>query len=314
MQGIYLNARAQIRFQDDTTGILHRVVFEPKSHRVTDLVVSKGRLQKHEHVIPIWLATWKSPQELDVALDSQAWAHYPAYQEVEYAGRRVSWEHDLQPGQPTMEQPDLPIPTVHYRVPEGIPFDEAVIGSLSMVRNADGMVGQVEFLVLDRESWEITHLILRDALSAYHVVIPVPWITGITPDEIYIQGDNNILHRVPTMQWEAELANAWSMTWQIDHTLLDPSLAIADEVARRLAEDERIASSAVEVTFDRGVITLAGTVETEQAHEVAEEIARRCEGVISVVNALEVRSDLPGIAPMAGALERAITQSFGIRS
>jgi hypothetical protein len=70
---------------------------------------------------------------------------------------------------------------------------------------------------------------------------------------------------------------------------LDENLTIAEEVDAALSEDPRTATAVIEVVYERGVITLTGEVENESAHVAAEEIAHRHEGVVSVVNALEVR-------------------------
>jgi osmotically-inducible protein OsmY len=87
--------------------------------------------------------------------------------------------------------------------------------------------------------------------------------------------------------------------------LLDKNLVIAEEVVAALAEDPRTASSVIEVVFERGVITLMGQVEGELAHTAAEEIAHCHEGVVSVVNALEVRPgprNLDNVASVLGQL------------
>lgn len=58
-------------------------------------------------------------------------------------------------------------------------------------------------------------------------------------------------------------------------------------VANALLEDPRTEEAIIEVANDRGVITLTGTVQSEEIRRAAEEIARD-QGVISVVNELKV--------------------------
>lgn len=59
-------------------------------------------------------------------------------------------------------------------------------------------------------------------------------------------------------------------------------------VANALLEDPRTEEAIIDVANDRGIITLTGTVQSEEIRRAAEEIARDQQGVISVVNELKV--------------------------
>lgn len=59
-------------------------------------------------------------------------------------------------------------------------------------------------------------------------------------------------------------------------------------VANALLEDPRTEEAIIDVANDRGMITLTGTVQSEEIRRAAEEIARDQQGVISVVNELKV--------------------------
>ena len=59
-------------------------------------------------------------------------------------------------------------------------------------------------------------------------------------------------------------------------------------VANALLEDDRTEDAIIEVTNERGIITLTGTVDSEETRQAAEEIARDDQSVISVVNELKV--------------------------
>lgn len=69
---------------------------------------------------------------------------------------------------------------------------------------------------------------------------------------------------------------------------------IADNVSTRvtneLLNDPRThdATTKIEVAADRGIVTLSGWVPNEETRQLAEEIARKAQGVISVVNELKV--------------------------
>lgn len=313
MEEMYLNIGAYIRFRDGTGGTLHKMVIDPHTKRVTDLVIVQGFLQSHDPVIPVSTVEKATPEEIQVALHIQDLANYPEYREVEFEERRNDWESQLiYPREHVLvwyplvgihERQRTVLPVIRRRIPKGISTDEEVIGRSSMVRNIDGVVGKIDHLWLDRESWEITHLVVRRDLIPHYVVIPFSWISIITPEEVFVRGSDEQLMEVPITQLHLEPTGTSGVEDVNEGYHLDESLTIAEEVIAALAEDPRTASSVIEAVYERGVITLMGEVENELAHTTAEEIAHRHERVVSVVNALEVR-------PKADIVDR-VTSAFG---
>lgn len=68
-------------------------------------------------------------------------------------------------------------------------------------------------------------------------------------------------------------------------TMSDLTLRIADA----LQNDPRTDEAAIEVINDRGVVTLAGEVDSHEIRVAATEIARAQPGVISVVSTIRVK-------------------------
>lgn len=65
--------------------------------------------------------------------------------------------------------------------------------------------------------------------------------------------------------------------------------AVTARVKAKMALDERVKASAIDVTTVDGTVTLTGTVESAAAAERAVQLARETEGVHAVVNRLTVR-------------------------
>ena len=63
---------------------------------------------------------------------------------------------------------------------------------------------------------------------------------------------------------------------------------VGQRVANALLEDPRTKENVIEVANERGIVTLTGTVDSDETRQAAEEIARQQTGVISVVNELKV--------------------------
>jgi osmotically-inducible protein OsmY len=73
---------------------------------------------------------------------------------------------------------------------------------------------------------------------------------------------------------------------------------IAARVRAALAQDPRTAEYSIEVIDENGLVTLKGKVNSEEAGRAAEEIASIQEGVIEVVNDLEIeQGEGPLITP-----------------
>jgi osmotically-inducible protein OsmY len=76
---------------------------------------------------------------------------------------------------------------------------------------------------------------------------------------------------------------------------------IVKNVEEGLMADKRTQNANIEVTNQRGIVTLSGVVESDEIASTAEEIARDQSGVIKVVNSLQVEGeeDLFESAPMS---------------
>jgi osmotically-inducible protein OsmY len=72
--------------------------------------------------------------------------------------------------------------------------------------------------------------------------------------------------------------------------MVSPMTDMSTSIINELHNDPRTQpyTRDIEVTSDRGIITLAGTVPSQQVSDAAEEIARNSPGVISVHNELKV--------------------------
>ena len=79
---------------------------------------------------------------------------------------------------------------------------------------------------------------------------------------------------------------------------------LVQRVITALQNDPRSGSAAIDVVDENGTITLTGTVVGNNVRQAAEDVAQRQEGVIQVINELEVeKSDRQGeestVVPLA---------------
>jgi osmotically-inducible protein OsmY len=67
-----------------------------------------------------------------------------------------------------------------------------------------------------------------------------------------------------------------------------PDEQIFDAVRLRLASDHEVKGGRLEVTVEKGVVTIRGKVEKEKYKQKAERLASKVQGVKKVVNELKV--------------------------
>ena len=67
--------------------------------------------------------------------------------------------------------------------------------------------------------------------------------------------------------------------------------ALAQRVSAALQEDPRTCDAAIDVVSESGIITLTGSVASDDIHQAAEEISRQQEGVVQVINELEIKAE-----------------------
>lgn len=68
------------------------------------------------------------------------------------------------------------------------------------------------------------------------------------------------------------------------------SMKYIDRVVQALMSDPRTKDVTIDVIDEHGIVTLRGTVDREHIRQAAEEIARKQEGVITVINEIKIKA------------------------
>lgn len=307
---MFLKVGADVHFQDGKGGTLHKIVVDPQTGHVTDLVVLRGFLQRHDYVIPVSAVQSVTPNDIHMAPRIEELTGFPEYREVEFDEWVDDWDSELAyprehvvvwyPQAGVYERGKKVIPAIRRRHYFGIPTGEVVIDRASTIRTIYEEIGKVDHLWLDRNTWGITHLVVRRGIVPHYVIIPFSLVNSISSDEIYVRNNGTQFKEIPVAQFhldkvhdtrETELAYGLEQGLDQTHATLDENLAIAQAITDALAADPRTAAAVIEVVYEHGIVTLLGNVESEFVHTVAEEIAHNHARVLSVVNALEVHPE-----------------------
>ena len=73
---------------------------------------------------------------------------------------------------------------------------------------------------------------------------------------------------------------------------------VVSHVPQALLDDPRLNDAVIDVSSQGGVVTLIGTVPSQEIRQIAEEVASRQEGVISVISDLALQTDEEDTQPM----------------
>ncbi len=337
---------ADVYCADGRCGKLVKVVLDPHTKRVTHLIVEKGYLQKKDRVIPVSAVAEVKDDRIILKTASEELKQFPEYKEEDFLVPASDFAQDLDYtraqiliwaslyGSPL----EMTQPMIRQRVKRGVDPEQPVIGRGTKVFALDGPVGEIDHVLVDKRTGEITHIVVRKGILPRYVVIPMKWVSNILDDGVYLKVDKKQLeearHYIPRADEDilAEVREKLAKATERDlsHVTAEvrdgvvylsgqvkdvESKWYAEKIARRvrgvidvenglttdtevvarvtaaLLEDPRTARYAIEVASEHGIVTLSGVVPSEEVKRAAEEIARRQKGVVTVINALEVRPE-----------------------
>ncbi len=200
---------ADVLCTDGVGGRSTYVVLNPVSRRVTHVVVKEDGFPRLERLVPVEMVAETSPDQIHLACSQQDLHRFEAFIETEFLpgefpyaayglGEYRVWPYIL--------SEDAPFPVEHERVPPG----ELAVRRGSHVRATDGEIGRVDEFLVDRETEQITHLVLREGhlWGQKDVVIPVSAIGRIDQDRVYLilsKQEVGSLPAVPVRRWHEEL-------------------------------------------------------------------------------------------------------------
>lgn len=336
---------ARVLCEGEECGRVAKLVVDPYTHRVTDLIVEKGLLFKKDTVVPVDAVEEAAEDIVTLAIPKDKLGGLYAYHEKEYETPPADWKeeryerkdllHRIMPGG-TLPSVPLVSMLVH-RAEERISPTKAVIERGLAVFGLDGKIGDVDHVLVDRESGEMKLLVVDRGPFLEDVVIPAELISNVTseritvnlhkeqvedlyhykprdevdvlaevrdrlsripvnPDSIKIELDGGVLRLsgvVPNVRIKRRIVG---MVSAIEGVLyVEDNLQAAETIEARvvaaLRSDPRTDIAGIDVVVRQGIVTLTGQVDSQEIKEAAEEIAAAQEGIVEVINEIEVKPD-----------------------
>lgn len=199
--------------EGEKIGSLSRVVIDPRTRKVTHIVIEKGVLFTSNKIVPIdkitpenekMIILTSSKEEADkfedfeqahyVNLDSKDLPEGEAvetsywYPPVDYAW----WRSGM-----LMSTPPMPIYTL--RATQNIPDGTVALEEGASVISADGeQVGHIEQLIVEPQDNRVTHFVVSAGFfSKERRLIPVVWIDTLGEQSVHLSVNAGTLERLP---------------------------------------------------------------------------------------------------------------------
>jgi hypothetical protein len=203
---------AQVECVDGAAGSSTYVILNPVTRRLTHVVVKEEGFPWTERLVPVEMVAETSPDQIRLKCSRQELHGLESFVETEFvAGASPYGTYDL--GQyhvwPYFVAEDESVTVEHERVPPG----ELAVRRGNQVRATDGDVGWVDEFLVDRDSEQITHIVLREGhlWGQKDVLVPVSEIGQIDEDRVYLtlsKEEIAILPTIPLRRWHEDLKEA----------------------------------------------------------------------------------------------------------
>jgi sporulation protein YlmC with PRC-barrel domain len=191
---------AQVQCTDGAAGRSTYVILNPATRRVTHVVVKEGGFPWLEHLVPVGMVAETGPDQIRLNCTGEELRGLESFVETEFMPAQYPYDvYDM--GQyhvwPYVFPEDESVPVEQERVPPG----ELAVRRGNQVRATDGEVGRVDEFLVDRETEQITHLVLREGhlWGQKDLLVPVSEIGKIDEDRVYLTLSKAEVANLPTI-------------------------------------------------------------------------------------------------------------------
>ena len=204
---IDIPAKAEVHCSDGGEWHSTHVIVNPINHLITHLVVKRDWPPFQEYVVPIDQVEETTPNLIKLKCAQNDLEKMPPFEVEEYIrtqlpdyiGRDdyVFWPYVVPPLGFGSEDVVKYIAVKHENTPSG----ELAIHRGAQVEATDGLLGQVDELLVNSNNMQVTHLILRErhVLTHREVAIPVSQIDHVNEDRVYLKLDKKSVEELPTV-------------------------------------------------------------------------------------------------------------------
>ena len=176
------------------------IIINPATEQVTHLVVKEQWPSRTERMVPVsWIAV--TTREIIVLNHTrEQFTQQDPFNQTDFIQRDIP-HHATDPKLTLVWPYTVPVKRIVEDPHRTIPPEELAVRRGAKVRATDGRIGQVDEFLIDPESGNISHLILREGLpwDKKHINIPVTDIERIEENGVYLKLDKKSIKALPSI-------------------------------------------------------------------------------------------------------------------
>jgi uncharacterized membrane protein len=197
---IDLPTNAKVHCSDGPAGISTYVIFNPETHRLTNLVVKSDWPPFDEYLVPVDQVEETTNDLIKLKCTRKELYAMEPFESEQYMRTQVPATIKYPYYYPGIgidtSAVDTFIPVRLWNIaPSDMPLRRG-----AQVEATDGPVGQVDELLINSNNMQVTHLVMleRRLLEHREITIPVSQIERVYDDKIYLKLDRQSVEQLPT--------------------------------------------------------------------------------------------------------------------
>lgn len=205
MKELPLNAKVECA--DGHAGQSTRVIVDPKSLQVTHFVVKEKDSPHTERLVPVDQVGETTADSVRLSCTASELAEMQPFVVTEYRQVDIPRYQDVTTVGPQQYSDVMTMPVERELVPEG----ELAVREGVEVEATDGPVGRVDELLMDPETGQVTHLVMREGhlWGQKEVLLPLSVIDRTEKETVYLSLDKETVSAMLSIpaRWRSEVAD-----------------------------------------------------------------------------------------------------------
>jgi len=195
-----MHLNSHVECSDGRIGRLENIILNPKTEKVTYLVVRGNDLQNTERLVPERLVKEATHDTVFLSISKKKFEGMKNFIQEEYIPSNITLYMAEQAGW------DMGTPAAVFVEHEAVPAGGLVVHKGAKVFATDGHAGKVDDFLVERKTGRITHLILLEGhlWGKKDISVPVNQIDRYEDENIYLKIDKSGVEALPVIDMKGK--------------------------------------------------------------------------------------------------------------
>ena len=195
-----MHLNAHVECLDGRVGRLENIILNPKTERVTYLVVRGNDLQNTERLVPERLVKEASHDTVFLSISKEKFKEMKNFIQEEYIPSNITLYMAEQAGW------DMGTPASVFVEHEAVPAGGLIVHKGAKIFATDGHAGKVDDFLVEKKTGRITHLILLEGhlWGKKDISVPVNRVDHYADGNVYLNIDKSGVEALPVIDTKRE--------------------------------------------------------------------------------------------------------------